>query len=128
MKNLIALCMIFCIGLSCKSKVTNPTTQITYKDVDVEGAKKMIADNNDLIILDVRTPEETDLGIIPNAIIIDYYADDFDEKVGILNKNKPYLVYCRSGGRSVGASNKMIEQGFTDITNLLGGYNAWSGQ
>lgn len=126
MKNLLTLCMILLVGISCKSKVTNPETQLTYKDVDVAGAKKMIADNSDLVILDVRTPEETAKGMLPNAIEIDFYGDDFEEKISKLDKDKSYLVYCRSGGRSVSASNKMIEKGFTDITNMLGGYNAWS--
>ena len=126
MKNVLTLCIILLVGISCKSKVTNPETQLTFKDVDVAGAKKMIADNSDLVILDVRTPEETAKGMLPNAIEIDFYGDDFEDKISKLDKNKSYLVYCRSGGRSVSASNKMIEKGFTDITNMLGGYNAWS--
>ena len=126
MKNLFAFCLILLIGISCKSKVTNPQTEVTFKDVDVAGANKMIAENSDLIILDVRTPEETDLGIIPGAILIDFQNSDFDDKVSKLDKSKTYLVYCRSGGRSVGASNKMIAQGFTDVTNMKGGYNDWS--
>ena len=130
MKNLIAICVLLMIGIGCKKKVNNQQTilvsQVTFKDVDVATANKMIAENKDLVILDVRTPEETDLGIIPNAIIIDYNAPDFDDKISILKKSTPYLVYCRSGVRSVGASNKMIDAGFTDVTNMQGGYNEWS--
>jgi phage shock protein E len=126
MKNLIAICVLLMIGVGCKNKVTNQQSTLTFKDVDVTTANKMIAENKNLVILDVRTPEETALGIIPNAIIIDYNASDFDDKISILKKSTPYLVYCRSGGRSVGASNKMIEAGFTDVTNMKGGYNEWS--
>ena len=126
MKNLIAICILLIIGAGCKSKTSNQQTPLTYKDVDVAAAKKMIAENKDLVILDVRTPGETDLGVIPNAVIIDINASDFDDKISILKKSTPYLVYCKSGRRSVTASNKMIEAGFTDVTNLLGGYVAWS--
>jgi len=126
MRTLLAISILLILGLGCKSKATNKDTGTTFKDVDVTEANKMIADNKDLIILDVRTPEETDLGVIPNAIIIDFYNDNFDSEIAKLDKSKPYLVYCRSGGRSVSASNKMIDAGFSDVTNMKGGYTEWS--
>jgi len=126
MRTLFALSILLVLGIGCKSKVSNQQTGLTFKDVDVAEANKMIAQNKDLVILDVRTPEETDLGIIPNAIIIDYKNSSFDSEIAKLDKSKPYLVYCRSGGRSVGASNKMIAAGIEDVTNMKGGYNAWS--
>jgi len=126
MKNLIAIFILLILGIGCKSKVNNQQSTVTFKNVDVATANKMIANNKELVILDVRTPQETALGTIPNAIIIDYKASDFDEKISILKKTTPYLVYCRSGGRSAGASTKMINAGFTNVTNMEGGYNAWS--
>lgn len=126
MKILLAIAILLIIGIGCKSKVSNSQTGSTFKDVDVAEANMMISQNKDLIILDVRTPEETDQGTIPNAVLIDYYNPNFDAEIAKLDKTKPYLVYCRSGGRSVGASNKMIEAGILDVTNMKGGYNAWS--
>lgn len=126
MRYLLTICALLIIGTSCKSKVTNTPTATTFKDVDVAEANAMIAQNDDLIILDVRTPEETALGTIPNAIVIDIYDADFDAKLAILNKSKPYLVYCKAGSRSVSASEKMIAAGFSDVSNLKGGYMAWS--
>ena len=64
--------------------------------------------------------------MIENAIEIDYKSSDFESKIAKLDKSKSYLVYCRSGGRSVGASEKMIAAGFTEVTNMEGGYMAWS--
>ena len=122
--------IIFIVALlaavSCKSKVSNSQTGASYKDVDVAGAKALISENKDLVILDVRTPEETAGGMIENAIAIDYHGDDFMDKISILNKDKSYLVYCKSGGRSSDTANKMIKAGFKDVTNLEGGYTAWS--
>lgn len=126
MRTLLAISILLIIGVGCKSKSTHKDTGITFKDVNVSEANKMIQDNQDLVILDVRTPEETDKGVIPNAIIIDFYNDNFDSEIAKLDKSKSYLVYCRSGGRSVGASNKMIEAGFSNVTNMKGGYSAWS--
>lgn len=125
MKYLLTLTAFVLIGFACKSKVTNKETGITFKDVDVAQAKKLIEDNKDIVILDVRTPEETAEGTIPGAITIDFLGDSFDAEIAKLDKSKSYLVYCKSGGRSVGASNKMIETGFSDVTNMMGGYSAW---
>ena len=126
MKNLIGFFLIAFLVIACKSKAPNPTTGATYSNVNVEEAKVMISENSDLVILDVRTPGETAEGMIENAIEIDYKSSDFDSKIMELDKNKSYLVYCRSGGRSVSASEKMIAVGFTKVTNMEGGYMAWS--
>jgi rhodanese-related sulfurtransferase len=142
MKSMLAISIFLLLGFGCKSKVTNEQaveqaveqsadqaieqTVEVFKNVDVNEAKTLIAENKDLIILDVRTPEETDLGTIPNAILIDYRNSNFDAEIAKLDRSKPYLVYCKSGGRSVGASTKMMNLGFTNITNLKGGYTAWS--
>ncbi len=126
MKALLVISVLLLIGIGCKSKVSNKQTGTTFKDVDISEANAMIAQNKDLVILDVRTPQETDLGTIPNALIIDFYNSNFDTEIAKLDKSKSYLVYCRSGGRSVDASNKMIATGFSDVTNMKGGYSAWS--
>jgi len=128
MRTLLLISTVLLIGIGCKSKKSNnsPAAAI-FKDVNVTDAKAMIAENKDLVILDVRTPEETAEGIIPGAIIIDIHDPEFDQKVRILNKTKPYLVYCRKGGRSSSASDKMKEAGFKEVYNLDGGYTAWSG-
>ena len=113
------------IIIGCAGQNGGSSDGITYKNIDVAGAKTAIASNSNLVILDVRTPGETAEGMIPNAIEIDYKSSDFDSKIAALDKNKSYLVYCRSGGRSVGASKKMIKAGFKDVTNMKGGYSAW---
>ncbi|MDF1695972.1 MAG: rhodanese-like domain-containing protein [Saprospiraceae bacterium] len=126
MKNFLTIVLFSLLMIACKSKITNQATGAAYKDVDVAQAKIMIQEEKNLIILDVRTPEETAKGMIENSIEIDYLGDSFDAEISKLDKSKPYLVYCRSGGRSVSASEKMIAAGFTDVTNMKGGYNDWS--
>ncbi len=107
---------------------TEPATETpkpAFVDVDVEAFKKLM-DQPDIVILDVRTPKETAEGKIEGAIEINVKDPSFDEKIQALDKDKTYLVYCRSGARSVTSCNKMADQGFTNLYNLLGGYNAWS--
>lgn len=82
--------------------------------------------NENVVILDVRTPGETTQGVIEGAIEIDVRNQSFKEKIQKLDKSKTYLVYCRSGRRSVTACKIMEEEGFGGLKNLVGGYNAWS--
>lgn len=109
-----------------KTHTTDSHQQVaTFQNVDVEGFKKLMQ-QPDVVVLDVRTPQEVAQGAIEGSININLYDPNFDAKLSELDKSKTYLVYCRSGRRSVTASNKMLEKGFTKVYNLLGGYNAWS--
>lgn len=81
-----------------------------------------------VVILDVRTPEETADGIIDGAQELDFRADDFREKLSNLDKDAKYLVYCRSGGRSASACSMMKEMGFENVSNLVGGYQRWTAE
>jgi len=125
MKIVFGLLFLALIAYSCKDKLVGSNNQATYNNVDVAGAKQMITDNPDLVILDVRTPGETKNGVLPNAIEIDYRNSNFETEINKLDKSKSYLVYCKSGGRSVSACKKMNAAGFTDLTNMKGGYSAW---
>ena len=77
------------------------------------------------IILDVRTAEEFNSGHIENARLMDVQKDDFIQQLSSLDKNKTYLIYCRSGKRSEKALNLLTEQGFKKAYHLKGGYLAW---
>ena len=103
----------------------NPTTNSVITNIDVQQFEEMRV-NNDVVVLDVRTPQEVAGGVIDNAVIIDINGNDFDKKIQALDKSKTYLVYCKAGGRSAKACNKMSEQGFPKLYNLKGGYTAWA--
>ena len=79
----------------------------------------------DVVVLDVRTPEEFKSGHIPKAINIDIYSDYFRADISALDKSKSYAVYCRSGKRSVNASSEMDLTGFKSTFNLTGGIIEW---
>ncbi len=93
-----------------------------------DWVSQLEADEN-AVILDVRTEEECNNGIIPNAINIDIYEGQmFIEKLDSLDKTKNYYVYCRSGARSAKASAAMNNLGFENTYNLLGGIIEWDGE
>src|SRR6188768_3087593 len=88
---------------------------------------KLQADEN-AVILDVRTEDEWNDGIIPNAINIDIYkGQGFIYQVEELDKSKNYYVYCKAGGRSAQACNIMNQLGFDNTYNLVGGMMEWNG-
>ncbi|MFN7116037.1 MAG: rhodanese-like domain-containing protein [Saprospiraceae bacterium] len=92
-----------------------------YANVDAPTFLKLIETTEDAVILDVRTPAEYASGKIKGAINLDIFAPTFMDAVNKLDKNKTYLVYCRSGNRSGQACSKMAKQGFEKLYNLSGG-------
>ena len=104
-----------------------PPAQI-IEHLSPQDAFALIQDNQDnpnFAIIDVRTPEEVAGGYIEGAINIDFYADTFEAELGILDKSKVYLIYCRTGGRSGPTLPIMEELGFLEVYDIEGGILAW---
>lgn len=81
--------------------------------------------NDTVQLLDVRTAEEFSQGYIPDAMLADWKEkDEFERRVSALDKEKPVLVYCLSGGRSQQAAEYLDSQGFK-VWELKGGISAW---
>jgi rhodanese-related sulfurtransferase len=87
---------------------------------------KALAEQMGGLYLDVRTPDEVARGHLPNASVIDINDPRFDQKLAVMQKDKPIFVYCASGARSSAASEMMIRMGFTQVYNLLGGIGSWA--
>ena len=68
-------------------------------------------------VIDVRTPDEYAAGHLAGAQNIDVEAADFASRISSLDKETPYLLYCRSGRRSAIAAEQMAKAGFTDIVD-----------
>lgn len=97
--------------------------------VTPEQANSLIAKNRNnanFVILDVRTPAEFQSGAVAGAINLDIYAADFKSRLSQLDKNKKYLVYCRTGHRSAQAALMMKDLKFKEVYDLSGGVTAWS--
>jgi rhodanese-related sulfurtransferase len=94
-------------------------------DVTVEEAVAVVA-QEDMNILDVRTPAEFAAGHLDGALNIDVQSTSFDAAVSQLPKDEEWFVYCRSGNRSGVATDRMAELGFTRMYDLQGGINDWT--
>ena len=94
--------------------------------VDPARAADIVADAPEgLVILDVRTPAEFTESRLAGAIMVDYNAADFRDRVDELDKDVPYVMYCRSGNRSAGAREILRELGFTEVYEIRGGIVNW---
>ncbi|GAI00817.1 unnamed protein product [marine sediment metagenome] len=92
-------------------------------DISVEEVYEIIiSSNQDYIILDVRTPDEFKEGHIERAILIPVL--ELESRLGELPKDKPIIIYCRSGIRSRNAADILVENGFTQIYDM-GGILDW---
>lgn len=79
------------------------------------------------IVLDIRTPEEVAQARLPGKLFhLDFHAADFARKLGALDPDARYLMYCRSGQRSATARRLMVQLGFTDVVDLAGGLVGWA--
>ena len=90
-----------------------------------EAAGIIGSSGDDLVILDIRTPEEFAAGKIKDSINIDFYAADFREQLDGLDKDTHYLVYCNSGNRSGQALPIFKDLGFAEVDNLSTGISGW---
>ena len=102
------------------------------ENLSVDQLKAEMADNQDLLLIDIREIQETiDLGTIPGAIhcargmlefwaspASPYYRDYFQE-------DRRTVVFCAGGGRSVFATKALREMGFTDVAHLEPGFGGW---
>jgi len=97
----------------------------SYKDITDDEAKIELEIDSSIILLDVRTQEEHNESHIPNSILIP--VDELEARATSELKDKyaKIIVYCRSGGRSANASNILVNLGYTNVYNLLGGINSW---
>ncbi len=127
----LALSVSLVIGVvlagGCVGKEIEAPIQI-IEDITPQEALTLIQenqDNPDFVIIDVRTPEEFAEGHIENAVNLDFYAETFWDWLNILDEDKMYLIYCRSGGRSRNALDIMEELNFREAYNVLGGIIQW---
>lgn len=106
--------------MSCKGQ-----TSTAIETIDAKSYSEKINTTPKAQIIDVRTPEEFASGHIDNAANINWFDADFATKMASYDKTKPVFVYCKVGGRSIKAANKLAEMGFTTIYNLDGGILKW---
>lgn len=110
------------------NNIENPSsagqTKASYQKLDQSTAKENLDANKDIILVDVRTPEEFLEKRIPNSILIpDYDIEKLAAEV-LPDTNALIYIYCRSGRRSESASAALIDMGYTNVYDI-GGIADW---
>lgn len=118
---ILTLFIISFLFISCQAQ---PSKGVQILDAKAYAEKLKATTNPQL--LDVRTPEEFAAEHIDNAANVNWNGDDFEGKANKYDKTKPIFVYCKVGGRSAQAANKLAEMGFKEIYNLEGGIMKWN--
>ena len=137
---IIIIAVLICIGFFIyKTNKTNKTTTSNsaantsasktneIRHVSMDDIVKIMEENKDYVIVDVRTPDEYKEGHIPNAINIPNETINETVYNKLKDKNQLILIYCRSGSRSRQAAYKMQKLGYTNLVDF-GGIINWKGK
>lgn len=131
----LAFSLFACGNAQTKSEANAPVEETT---VEAQKPAVQALNQSDLstklqeenvVLIDVRTPGEVSSGYIKGANkFIDINGASFEDDIKALDKSKTYIMYCRSGGRSGRAAEFMVNNGFTNVYNLLGGISNYTGE
>ena len=113
----MTLTFFACQGVAQKEGTINKTIPPVEFQEKIKSA--------DVQLIDVRSEGEFADGGISGATNINWNGGNFEQRVASLDKSKPVMVYCLSGGRSASAARKLNELGFKEVYNLDGGIVRW---
>ena len=125
MKKLIPILLSALMFTGCAGASNTQTN--TYRQISMDEAVTMMAEETGYIILDVRRADEFAEGHIPGAINVANESIGTDEIPELPDKDQLILVYCRSGRRSKEAAEKLVKLGYTNIVEF-GGILDWKGE
>lgn len=128
MNKLLYLFLVISLTVySCKEKTKDTDNgQNAAVVLGTTDEFKAATEQDNIQLIDVRTPKEYAEGHLKNAENINFYDDDFMQQMEKLDKEKPVYIYCRSGGRSGKAAKQLADEGFTEIYDLDGGILEWN--
>jgi len=96
-------------------------------NISPKKAFELLSKDN-VILLDTRSPEEYQESHIKNSKLIDLTNPSFMNDINKLDKNKTYILYCHTGGRSSYINQIMLNLGFQNVFNIEGGIMYWENQ
>ncbi|OUU58096.1 MAG: hypothetical protein CBC20_06025 [Verrucomicrobia bacterium TMED60] len=111
---------------SATESMVLPVQETKIENIKAMEAAKMLEKNPDMMVLDIRTPEEFNSGHIPTSMNIDYKAENFELEIKKLDRSKPYLMHCRSGRRSTAALDTFRKHRFDHIIHIDDGILGWN--
>ena len=124
MKKLLPILLSALMITGCAGTSNSQTN--TYRQITMDEAVDMMAQETGYIILDVRRPDEYAAGHIPNAINVPNESIGTSDIPELPDKDQLIMVYCRSGRRRKEASEKLVKLGYTNIVEF-GGILDWKG-
>ncbi|MBU4262385.1 MAG: rhodanese-like domain-containing protein [Proteobacteria bacterium] len=95
----------------------------TFHSISVAEAKEMIEKRPDIVILDIRTPQELREGALENSTLVPFWA--IMQNKLTLPKETPIMLVCAVGGRSFAAGQMLVKYGYQEVYNVSGGLVAW---
>ncbi len=107
----------------CGNEVEAPEA-ISFQSITPEEAMQRLDSDEEIVLLDVRTPEEYAEGHIPESHLIPLQTLEKEAPLQLADKDVPIFVYCRSGNRSLEAAKILVELGYTQVYDL-GGIIDW---
>lgn len=116
---------------SCTAKTEAANQQTTAQineNISPQEAFTLIQENKeneDFVIIDVRTPREFAVEHIENAVNIDSDSENFRDELEKLDKDRTYLIYCLTGIRSRQALETMEKLDFSEVYNMSDGIIVW---
>jgi adenylyltransferase/sulfurtransferase len=115
----------FCGVAPAATEVAVSTANNTNEtETDVNELKRKIDAKEDFFLLDVREPNEYQIGKIPGSTLIP--LGEVPQRVNEIPRDKEIIVHCKMGGRSAKAATFLRQQGYTNVKNLKGGITDWS--
>ncbi len=113
MKYYISFLVLLSLLTSCTQIKTKSITKVSQNEF------------NDVILIDVRSPDEFAAGHIKNARNINWFDADFAKQMSTIDKKETIYLYCKKGGRSAKAAALLDSLGYQKVVNLEGGYDAF---
>lgn len=126
--SILFIVTLFTLVATAQKKVLNPKFNIMLDTLLTHSVKEVspldIAKNKDIVYLDSREKREFKISHIDNATWIGFTSFNL-KKVKDIPKDKKIVVYCTVGYRSEKIAEKLLNAGFTDVSNLYGGIFEW---
>jgi rhodanese-related sulfurtransferase len=119
------LLFLLCGASVCQASADMPVVK-TISPIHFKALLDRHRADPNVVLLDVRTPKEFQDGHIQGALLLDFYSGDYEERIKALDRDKTYLIYCRSGNRSAKSLAIFEKLGFQRAYHLDTGVIGWS--
>ena len=123
----ITVPLLLILQIAAAVMLLSGCSSASYTQITQDEAMKMMQEQTDYLIVDVRRPDEFAEGHIAGAVYVPNETIEDEAPEALPDKEQTLLVYCRSGNRSKEASQKLADMGYTNVYEF-GGINTWEGE